>query len=329
MLDVTAGVRYSDQSTSSGGGGSVNMTAVGGPVANPISPIKFGAHERNLTPRAVLTLNIDDNKMLYASVSKGFRAGGPSNVTDNAFEPPGCTEAFAKLGILTVADAKDYKSDSIWNYEIGLKATTEDGNLRANLSAYYIDWNGMQSSVALANLDSRCAGLITQNNGRATVQGFEIDVQALPFDDTPFTIHATLGYNKARLVDAGASIAKDGALIPLSPDWKAGLSGEYEFTVNSDYSGFFRVGGNYQSSQVHLILNQDTPFYQIPPQLLLNANLTVFNQTSGWDVTLYGTNLTDELQIYGSQGLFGAETTVRQTAVGRPRTVGIRFGKDF
>ena len=218
-------------------------------------------------------------------------------------------------------------ANSIWHYEIGEKITSASGRVRANVSGFYIDWKNMQQAVLLATLNPGCASVITSNAGASTVKGIDMDLTVVPFEDVPFTLHATVGYARARLDNPGGGQGVAGARIPTTPDWTGSLSGEYEFDIFSEYSGLFRLGATYTGSQVNLIVDQDSEFNQIPSNLIINSNLT-FYSGDGWQASLFANNLLDEEIIYGSGVLFG-ESFTRQTAAGRPWTVGVRFNKDF
>jgi len=81
------------------------------------------------TPRVSFDYQMSDDNLLYASISKGVKTGG-QNV-------PG------------LDPSQDfYKPEENWTYEIGSKNQFFDGTLRANFSAFYIDWTGLQGSVA-------------------------------------------------------------------------------------------------------------------------------------------------------------------------------------
>jgi outer membrane receptor protein involved in Fe transport len=85
-------------------------------------------------------------------------------------------------GGVSLADPNDVvippKSDpdSLWNYEIGMKGTFLDGRLSANVSLFYIDWDGFQY---FARRRSDASGFTT-NVGKAVSQGIEAEFVYLP-----------------------------------------------------------------------------------------------------------------------------------------------------
>jgi outer membrane receptor protein involved in Fe transport len=65
--------------------------------------------------------------MIYATYSEGFRVGGANP------NPPGLT------GVPT-----SYASDTVDNYEIGLRTSLADRRVLIDVAAFHIDWNDMQ-----------------------------------------------------------------------------------------------------------------------------------------------------------------------------------------
>lgn len=86
--------------------------------SNSLATIK----ERGFNPKASATFVINEHASLYASVAKGFRFGGLQSVPSTATNgvPP------------------TYKSDTLWNHEIGLRTQWLDNTLQADLTAFYI-----------------------------------------------------------------------------------------------------------------------------------------------------------------------------------------------
>jgi outer membrane receptor protein involved in Fe transport len=75
--------------------------------------------------------NIDDDRMVYALFSQGFRVGGANS------------PRAARTGQVP----QDYGSDLLNNYEIGLKSQWLDGRLTLNASAFYMDWEDYQDTL--------------------------------------------------------------------------------------------------------------------------------------------------------------------------------------
>ncbi len=134
--------------------------------------------ENGETHKLALNWQIDPTKMVYLNYSTGFRPGGsnrPLRIRD--------------YGVATVAP---YLSETLTNYEVGLK-TTWARIFRFNAAAYIEDWDNVQYGVVVAGAQG--AG-ITGNAGNARVYGAEFDSDLRL---GKFTLSTSGSYNDARL----------------------------------------------------------------------------------------------------------------------------------
>jgi iron complex outermembrane receptor protein len=120
-LTLSVGGRFYETEVSGGFIGSGLLIAGNqndGLQSNSLATIK----ERGFNPKASATWVINDHASLYASIAKGFRFGGLQSVPSTATNgvPP------------------TYKSDTLWNHEIGLRTDWLDNTLQADLTAFYI-----------------------------------------------------------------------------------------------------------------------------------------------------------------------------------------------
>src|SRR3546814_10579450 len=99
-----------------------------------------------------LTYKFNDDALVYATVSRGFRPGG---INRRGSLPP-------------------YEADFIDNYELGFKTSWLDNRVRVNAAAYQLDWTDIQLSFLGANGLSE-----VRNAGDARIRGAELDVYAL------------------------------------------------------------------------------------------------------------------------------------------------------
>ncbi|MDP9141992.1 MAG: TonB-dependent receptor [Pseudomonadota bacterium] len=120
-LTLSVGGRYYQTEVSGGFVGTGLLVAGNqndGLSSNSLASIK----EHGFNPKASATYKFNPHVSLYASAAKGFRFGGlqslPSTPTNGV--PP------------------TYKSDTLWNYELGLRTNWLDNTLQADLTAFYI-----------------------------------------------------------------------------------------------------------------------------------------------------------------------------------------------
>ncbi|MCC5763544.1 TonB-dependent receptor, partial [Klebsiella pneumoniae] len=108
--------------------------------------------------------------------AQGFRPGGVNQV----------------IGLPAALAA--YTSDSLWNYEVGVKTSLADG-VNLNLAGYRIDWDDLQVSARTSGTGS-VFGLIA-NAGAARIWGLEAELSASPIEG--LSIAANFGYTDAKL----------------------------------------------------------------------------------------------------------------------------------
>ena len=97
-----------------------------------------------------------DATMVYASASKGFRAGGAQA------NFPGCSLSLPLDAVTHI------RSDTLWTYEIGAKAQLPAVLISG--AAYDIEWSKLQQQVALS-----CGFYAQVNGNHARVRGAELE----------------------------------------------------------------------------------------------------------------------------------------------------------
>ena len=146
---------------------------VAGPIGGSNYATKVLADQiaKPVTPRFGLTFQYTDNDMVYASAAKGYRSGGGNSPT--SVGNPLCNPSLAALGLTAVPNS--FGPDSLWSYEIGAKDSLFDHRVAIEASVYYIDWSNIQTGVLLAS----CNEGFTANRGKATSQGFDLQIGAI------------------------------------------------------------------------------------------------------------------------------------------------------
>jgi iron complex outermembrane receptor protein len=130
------------------------------------------------THKVALNWQFTPSKMVYGNYSTGFRPGGFNRSL--------------RIRNLGVATAPPLNSETLTNYEVGVK-TTWNNVFRFNAAVYYEKWNDIQYSVVVAGAQG--AGT-TGNAGKAVVKGVEYDAD---LKLGKFTISTSGAYNDAKL----------------------------------------------------------------------------------------------------------------------------------
>jgi len=190
-LTITAGLRWTDEtkkiqlSDNRPVGDATDLT-----TANLIAAgIPTEISESVLTPRFALSYDVNDDTLLYASATRGFRTGGWS----------------ARGG--TAAAVRPFESEFIWSYEAGIKKEIWDNRLRANLTGFYSDLKDLQ-----INASDEQGNFSITNAGGLEVLGFEGELIFQPTENV--NIFAALGLQDADYVDTEAQQAECNIAFP-------------------------------------------------------------------------------------------------------------------
>ncbi len=165
-LDLTAGLRYFDFHENyylfeSGVYGVINHV----PLTTNAS-----LHSSGVNPRANISYKATDDLLLFAEAAKGFRYGGsnqpvPIGTTGVAAT---CAANLASYGY--TGAPLTFGPDHLWNYTVGEKAKLAGGRVTVNATAYWIDWQDVQTRLLL-----NCSYFFTANKGKITSRGLELE----------------------------------------------------------------------------------------------------------------------------------------------------------
>ena len=173
-----------------------------------LSSYSSGASDQNgFTPKVVLTYEPDNAQLYYALFSKGFRFGGPNAIPQNPQYP----------------SPTSFKSDSLYNYEIGTRHSLFDRRLQLDATLFYIDWRNIQ--VGLERADNLA---YATNAGRARNVGLDLSSTWSATDHLNLQLSAS--YLDARLRDTipGAGFTA-GETLPGASKWRFASTAQYQW----------------------------------------------------------------------------------------------------
>ncbi len=254
--------------------------------------------------KANLTWRIDDDRMVYVTVSEGYRPGGLNR-------DPG----------LAAVGAAEYIPDVLTNYEFGWKAMLMDQRVRFNGAFYFSDWEDVQYTIYEFAL-SRCCGSV-YNLADAEIMGFEASLTALVSDH--WTLSAALAYNDGEtkgdfVLASGRLPVPDGTELPNVPEWKGNITSRYEFNV-SNLDAYWQFAWIYTGESYNEIR---------PDSRTLQDSYNILNLRAGidqgkWGVDAFVNNVTDEVaEIYVSARPYEPSTTTN-----RPLSYGLKYWRRF
>lgn len=222
----------------------------------------------NFSPRFNISYEYLPDAMLYATVSRGFKAGG----IQTAYGTPNTY----------------YKPETLWSYELGTKFQALNNRLRMDVSGFYMDWNNVQEQTQFMIMNNgNFVGVDGINNAaKARSYGFDGSFDFQITHNLIFSGHG--GYLNARfdkfrgaLID-GSVIDASGKQLINAPKWSGGADLEYRFPVFADYHGFIRPEWRFQSKKINNMFG--LKYTQYP---FVSPAYNVFNLRLGFENKKY------------------------------------------
>ncbi len=266
--------------------------------------------------------DLDDDMMLYGTVSEGYRRGGANAVP--------LSGTFAEDPAWQV-----YDPDMTTNYEIGLKG----GDARSfwNVSLYYVDWMDIQLNTATTNWGFYAA----QNGGDAHTQGLEFEYDRVFGGGW----HASIGYsfNQGELdetflsADDAYVAGEKGAELPGLSEHTLNVMVENTFTLGNGWDWNNRLSAYWQDDMKNHISDTSANFSaKLDSFALFDFNSTLA-LSEEWSIGVFAKNLFNEEAVSGvftenymgtdpAQNYYGSGA---KNVIARPRTIGVSVVYDF
>ena len=266
------------------------------------------ANESDTIGKFTLNYTPNDDVLLYATFSQGFRRGG--------FNRGG--EVF---NIVTgeLAFPAFFESDTIDNYEIGWKTTLADGRLQFNGAAYFIDWTDVQIDIFDADLFGIL--LFTANAGEAEVTGVEGDLTWYPTEQ--FSLSGAFSFNDTELTSrfpTASNLFPAGTDLPLSPSFQGNISGRYDFQLGG-MDAYAQLAVRHTGSTFTTLVVSNAE--NLDSYTIADASFGL--SMDRWNVRVFVNNLTDER----SELFKTIQDEIRRTVTSRPRTLSVKLSLDF
>lgn len=269
------------------------------------------AKSTSTTPKFNISYKIDANTLLFAQASKGFRVGGA-----NPGLPP-CDTC-----VVTIDSS--FGSDSLWNYEVGLKTQPIERVLTLNASLFWIDWKNIQLNVSREDGFNGIA-----NAGKARSRGAELEFNLRPVRNVQLGGQVTYTDAELRSLAPGlVDFAVLGKQLPQVPKWSAASFAEFGFDVGQQGRVTMRWDVQYQGARNNALTLMPLRFedYALAKFRLAYAQ-------SGWEVAFFVDNLTDKRAQLDRNILpdarTGFQTSLNRYTVNTPRTVGVSIASSF
>lgn len=261
-LDLNLGVRYTDETK---GFRSTTHLPRSGVALLPDQEFETGF--TNVSPRVGLDFKPNDDVLIYASASRGFKSGG----FNGRYTAPRATPLV-------------FEPEKLWAYELGLKSELLDRKMRLNTALFYSDYSNVQV------LFFEGATPFNRNAAKAVIQGVEVELTARVTHGLTLTGSAAYTDAEYERLEPGSAIAIDNRLVN-TPEWTMNAGVRYSIPVGE---GSIDLSGDwlYRDTTANDAIN--TPELIQPSYDLLAASIGYVARNERWSLTLAGTNLTDE-----------------------------------
>jgi len=267
--------------------------------------LAFDPRDRMWGGELSLTHRLDDKQSLWASLGRGYRAGG------------------FNIGTSVPQDRQQFAPEYLWSVEAGWKGSSEGGNASADLNVYFMRREHLQVATSLQSDPEDPLTFIFLTDNADSGEAFGLESSAAIVLGERVTLEAMLSWMDTRF--HGYEFGErdlEGREFAHAPEWKAALAATWRHPAGwmarldlSGEAGFYFDTSHDQRSDSRFLASLRTGF-----------------EAERWSVELWGRNLFDER--YPVRGFyFGNEPPDFPTRLylrwGDPRQVGLTARYSF
>lgn len=301
----------------------------------PGIPFEAVLKEDNVSWRFGIDYQATPNTLLYANVSRGYKAGSFPTVA-----------AASYTSMLPVTQEK------VTAYEAGLKASFADRKIQFNAAGFYYDYRNKQVRGKLFDFIFGTIDLLV-NVPKSRIWGAEAELTVRPIDGLTLMGAVTHLNSKVQSYNGfdifggadnpnyipGGDNTEDlsGNPLPFTPKWSGIFNVDYKFSALGG-TPFIGVTVTARSNQDAAIGGGETtlptgPRYRIAPGVgpypftidgyaTVDARIGYEGNDGAWRVMLWGKNIFDK--YYWTSVIPSSDSSGR--LAGRPATYGVTFG---
>jgi outer membrane receptor protein involved in Fe transport len=312
-----------------------------------------------VNPKFDLSWQMTPQQLWYVTAARGFRMGGtdqpftgyltsvsagacaaPSSLniilqcglqqklSATATNPGGYYTPNAQFPNATSQGVPQFKSDSVWNYELGEKGEFFDRQLTLNADVYYERWNSPELATNVSGFG------YTVNGSNASILGAEVELWLkLP---AGFSFAGNLGYADSKFLSNSAITGYvKGTEIPDSPKVTSSvtlrnvqpLSDKLELTSSLSYN-YIGERTNAPYGETVTLYNENQILVHLPAYGLMNLRAGI--KSGDWSLNLFANNLLNKEALLDTQPQINLQTAAfTRYIVNQPRTIGLDVNYSF
>ncbi|WP_438862654.1 TonB-dependent receptor [Neptunicella sp.] len=306
--------------------------------------------------KASVDWKMSEDVLLFATYSEGFRPPVTNRVGGGAAAKPEGAFANFRIPVYSTTDTLD-------NYELGIKGDFLEQTLRINATAYYSEITDLQTS----RFDPTNISFLvfTDNVGTAEIKGLDADFQWYATDN--LVISGAMSWLDTELTEINTELQgiapPEGSRLPFSAKFSGNLQASYFYMLENGWEGYVNGAINYTGDRL-VGMTMDAYVMEDATRLIYGtgsglkiqqeaatfdgvsytdeagntfaggryvqegytvANIAFGVRTDQWKAELYIDNITDER---GDQYIDTQQFTPKVVS-SRPRTIGMRFSYDM
>ncbi len=303
---ITGGLRWTDEEKESDLFSQTNSTAISNDilgasfldsVSTPIDTTLDRSSE-NVDWLIRASFDLGDATMLFASAATGTKSGGFNSVNGSP-------------------EQREFDDEETLTYEIGIKTTLLDSQLRINATAFSSTIDDFQSQQQLET----GLGTFVSNDAEVETAGVDFQLEAAPLP--MLTLSAGFLYMDKYEVTEGRNKGSD---LPFTADLSANLAATFVFPLG-DGGIYWRTDYSYMDDHsTNVAAASRLEDKDFDDRNLLNMKLGWRNEN--WNVSVWGRNLTDD--DYATQTVEPFLITGMDAYfLSEPRTYGATLRYDF
>lgn len=238
----------------------------------------------------------NDDIMVYASFSRGYKGGGFSIGQFDTYDPE-------------IEDA----------YEVGAKTQFWDNRAQVNVAAFYNKYDDLQVNFLTVSV------LTTDNAAQATIKGIEIESLFLPLPELQLGASISLMEAEYDEYQFSPTIDLGGDKLNRAPEQTIGLFAQYELALGEMGNLTLRADYRYQDEIFFRVQNLDR--HRQGAYDRINARALWTSASGAWTGEVFVDNAQDNddlRSLFVSDGLSTGNNTF--VSYHPPRTYGLRIG---
>lgn len=251
--------------------------------------------------RLALQYQVADNRMIYALVSRGYKAGGVNSDPNLA------------------AIDREFDTEYMWNIETGIKGAWLDDAVQAQIAAFYQLRDDIQIKQSLVqSIEGTQATSFTDYFGNAAAgKNYGIEAEFNWLLSGVVTLFGTVGWLETEY-DIPMSVVLDRREQAHAPAYQFSIGSRVRITNNLSFTVDIEGKDEFFLSSRH---SSKTQSYEL-------FNATINYNRDDWELSFWGRNLTDKDVVVRGFGSFGNDprkgyVTESYYQFGAPRVLGL------